>query len=405
MDGRHLIAVLLLLALQSRFVVAQGEKPVNTRIDPEQARIWVDAHFNGTAARLVLDTGAQRSLLYRGPAQQLGLTLLPFRGAEESTEAADGRVTFRSRTEKCTVTLGAWTFSDVSWPVLVVPKPVERYAAGVLGWDFIRLGVLEIDWGRRRVGFRKDVPSDCTGWARWRTRENAPALMGELASPGGQSLSLLVDTGAPGGVGFGEKSWRDWTRRHESGTTTLRGIYSPGHGFAAQPMLWAAKLGLGNVEIEGMPVGLDQHPILKTWRCDWSIGLLGLSRFNLVIDGPGQTVYLKPRAKFAWKVAYNRLGAVFIPNDLRSLELVAHVVSGSPAARAGIQNGDQLFKIGDLDVTAWRTDPKVLPLSRFWERPAGTELVLTLARGAEKLTITVKLEELFPDASRYNPQR
>ena len=91
--------------------------------------------------------------------------------------------------------------------------------------------------------------------------------------------------------------------------------------------------------------------------------------------------------------------AVFMPKDLNSTPLLARVVPGSPAASAGIRNGDRLLKVGDLDVTAWRTEG----FPPFWKRPAGTELVLTLARGTEQLKVSVKLEELFPDASRYDP--
>jgi len=72
-----------------------------------------------------------------------------------------------------------------------------------------------------------------------------------------------------------------------------------------------------------------------------------------------------------------------MPLDKNSGDLVAHVVRASPAYEAGIRNGDVLLKVGDLDVTKWRTDPKVLPLSRFWSMPSGMRLDLVLKRGNE----------------------
>jgi hypothetical protein len=410
MDARYPIAaLLLLLLLRPPFVLSQErlEEPLPdfARIEPELVRIRVDAELNGTSARLFLDTGAARSLLFQESAKLLGLKLVELAKKSEASSAVteDGRVTFRYRTGECTLGIGPWTFEDATFPVFAVPQGLERHAVGILGWPFLRQGVLEIDWDQRRVGFRKDAPAHCTGWAKWKARENASVLIVELPRDDAPALSLVVDTGDPGGVGFGEQPWRRWTHRHGSAKTTLRGSYQPGRGFAVEPRQWARKLILGGVEIEGMPVGFDGNRLVKTWRCDGRIGLLGLSRFNLVIDGPGRTVHVQPRAKFFWKVAYNRLGAVFIPESLESVRLIAHVAPGSPAARAGIRKGDELLAIGDLDVTAWRTDPQVLPLSRFWEQPAGTELVLTLTRGAEPFEITVKLEELFPDAGRYGP--
>jgi hypothetical protein len=47
-----------------------------------------------------------------------------------------------------------------------------------------------------------------------------------------------------------------------------------------------------------------------------------------------------------------------------------------------------------LKVTNWRTDPLILPLSRFWSQPAGTKHRLTLKRGDETYETTVTLEDL-----------
>jgi hypothetical protein len=59
-----------------------------------------------------------------------------------------------------------------------------------------------------------------------------------------------------------------------------------------------------------------------------------------------------------------------------------------------IRDGDVLLKIGVLNVTRWRTDPLILPLSRFWSQPAGTKHRLTLKRGDETYETTVTLEDL-----------
>jgi hypothetical protein len=58
-----------------------------------------------------------------------------------------------------------------------------------------------------------------------------------------------------------------------------------------------------------------------------------------------------------------------------------------------------LQKVGDLDVTKWRTDPTVLPLSRFWERPPGTKIELILKRGDRTITASAVLRQILaPDA-------
>ncbi len=77
---------------------------------------------------------------------------------------------------------------------------------------------------------------------------------------------------------------------------------------------------------------------------------------------------------------------------------MADVADESPAYEAGIRNDDVLLKIGELDATKWRTDPKVLPLSRFWNSPAGTKLELTLKRGDRELADSYHVATLDNDA-------
>jgi C-terminal processing protease CtpA/Prc len=75
--------------------------------------------------------------------------------------------------------------------------------------------------------------------------------------------------------------------------------------------------------------------------------------------------------------------------------LVAHVLAHTPAFEAGIRDGDVLLKIEDLDVTKWRTLPGILPLARFWTRPPGTRLGLTLKRQSNLYRATLVLREIL----------
>ena len=102
-----------------------------------------------------------------------------------------------------------------------------------------------------------------------------------------------------------------------------------------------------------------------------------------------------PNETRASKYAYNRLGAVFAPVDMKSEHLYAYVVEGGPAYIAGLRNRDILTGVNDLDVTKWRTDPEVLPLSRFWTAPAGTKLKLTYYRKGIDNQTSVELSEIF----------
>ena len=60
------------------------------------------------------------------------------------------------------------------------------------------------------------------------------------------------------------------------------------------------------------------------------------------------------------------------------------------------------MKIGALDATKWRTDPQVLPLSRFWQRAAGTKFDLGIRRGSEVIHVNVTLRDILPPAKVGN---
>ena len=123
------------------------------------------------------------------------------------------------------------------------------------------------------------------------------------------------------------------------------------------------------------------------------LGIAALKQLDLIVDGKTGVAYVQPHSGPRAR-QHNRLGAIFAPGHA-SDDLVAFVLDGSPAYEAGIRNGDVLLKIGNLDATKWPTDPAVLPLSRFWARPAGDKLDLTLKRGSETLQKTVVLKDIL----------
>ena len=71
---------------------------------------------------------------------------------------------------------------------------------------------------------------------------------------------------------------------------------------------------------------------------------------DIVIDGRRGIAYLRPKTP-PLPYEYNHLSAVFVPHDLQSDDLVAHVIKDGPGYNVGIRDGDVLLKIGDLDCT------------------------------------------------------
>ena len=117
---------------------------------------------------------------------------------------------------------------------------------------------------------------------------------------------------------------------------------------------------------------------------------------DVIVDGERGIAYLRARQTPPPAYPHNRGGAVFVPADFNSNDLIAHVVEGSPAWDAGVRDGDVLLRVGDVDATKWRTAPDAKPGNTFGEKPAGTAVVLTLRRGQEIFKAKVVLRDLLP---------
>ena len=175
---------------------------------------------------------------------------------------------------------------------------------------------------------------------------------------------------------------------------------SPVVGLTIDKEKWIHEINFGEVPFHGIPakMGMEAYSWLMKEGIDGIVGMWGLSCYTWIVDGPSGKIYFKQNdlLRVPGQYKYNRLGAVFVPEDIQTTNsLIAHVIEGGPAYTAGIRDGDVLLNIGALDATKWRTNPDVMPLSRFWEKPAGTKIDLVLMRSGEKIEITVTLEEIF----------
>ena len=133
----------------------------------------------------------------------------------------------------------------------------------------------------------------------------------------------------------------------------------------------------------------------------FTLGVAAISRLDIIIDGKHKLAYLRPKTTPPLPFAYNRLGAAFMPLDLKSDDLVAFVVDGSPAYAAGVRNGDLLLKIDERDATKWRTTGK--PNNPSQTKRAGDRLQLTLKRGDKLFTTTAVLQDILPTGETKRP--
>jgi hypothetical protein len=355
-------------------------------------RLWMEALVNGRPARLIFDTGTDRVILFREGARRLGLQVTQDAPAPkpDSGEAAVGI------TEPCDLTFYGTTVRT-ALNVLEMPDYLHMRADGAVGWGALRGNIICIDANSLTVTFLSEMPREALSWRQFGIRTNSGFLFLKVDAGEPSNGVVLVDTGFSGGVALAPPNWREWKAAHPRQLATLDSYFMPGAGLVITEEMLARELGLGSLSLTDVPV-TEANPAqvaLGGKRYQASLGLTALKRLDLIVDGEHGVAYLRPTRVPASNYDYNRTGAVFVPPDADSEQLTAHVAVPSPASEAGIRDGDVLLKIDDLDVTKWRTRAGILPLSRFWARPAGTRLDLTLKRKGALYRTTVVLRDFL----------
>jgi len=348
--------------------------------------------------RLALDTGAETLLLFSHAADRIGLGYHKPEKEFDPARKRPGEVAvFPS--DVCRLRIGA-TESDGRLLICEIPPAGQSPGIdGVLGWANLATGILYINWGQRVFTSLSAVPALAPPWRGFDlySSPSVHILALRVSRTPGLAQAVYVDTGDPDGVGVTSATWDAIVSRHPGLPTAIRACYTPGIGHFVRTICWIKELKLGGIELHDVPVheapkGFQQWPSYLA-----TIGLYGLTRLELIVDGRHNRAHVRARKDYPQEYDYNRLGAVFLPSNSPSQDLVATVLTGSPADKAGVRNGDRLLQVDGNDVTAWATDPNVMTrINTLFAQPAGTELRLTIVRDACPEDVSVILQETLP---------
>jgi hypothetical protein len=353
-------------------------------VGAEEHRIVTDGRVNGRPARLVLDTGVSFPLAI---AERAMAKFDLQRDEERPVDQATAHV-LSGFSKGVRIELPpAYAVENAAFAILGDgPDSLEWDFDAIIGWPGMAGNQLLYDRrkGVLRIGQALETAAkDATTF---------PVLESNVlvfdAGEKGKPLPVLIDTGWSGGVQLSPALWKAWRAQNADRPHTVATLFSPSFGLVVLEQVLAPRLEIGTAVFSNVLV--SEAPPSDARGSVPPAAVLGLAAFanhELLIDGISRKIHVAPAGPSAAIPAYNRLGATFRPGDM-----TARVAPRSPAADAGVRDGDVLVAIDSQPPEVYVAK---LVTHSAWEQPAGTAITLTLNRAGERITRRVVLRKFL----------
>jgi aspartyl protease/PDZ domain-containing protein len=383
-------------------VSVTADKPVTIPIDVAgYGLIFLPARINGSEPMwFALDSGASFPFIVdQRRARKLGLKL----EEQFKTGGGAGAGTYEvAWTKGLSINISNLHFADQNAAVIALSS-LEAIAGrpldGVIGSDLFKRYVVEIDYPGNRVSLYHPLNYTYSGDGEsipLTIHDNHLFVSAKMIMAGDRELDgrFLVDTG--GGLVTAILT-APFARSRKLPAPNQKTIVDRSlSGLGGQTSLLVARarsFSLGEFTIRDPVIYLSQDSDGALASSEYA-GVLGaeiLRKFKLVFDYPRGRLFLEPNAYYADPTEYDMSGIRFRAegNDLRTFR-VFQVLKDSPAAAAGIREGDLLDTIDGVPASGYSLDDIYQALKQ-----QGRNYQLRIKRGRETLSANIKMRRLI----------
>lgn len=383
-------------AAASRHRFADGRAALKIPFELADNLIYVRARVNGSAPLwFILDTGASATILNERVAKGLGLRA----GRREKGTGTGGAIEV-GMIDGVSLSLPGVAVSDQTvgaFPFDTLAPVAGRPLGGIIGYDFIKEFVLEIDYAAGLLNLYEPAGYDYKGAGEIvpvNFFNHKPNVRATLVVSNQQSFegTFELDTGSDNVM----VASTPFVKQHKLDELIQNRRASNSGGMGGM-------VGASDGRVAGVRIGKFtlKRPIVTliqakagesaTEKLDGTLGGELFSRFKLVVDYSRSRIILEPNAHLDDPVEADMSGLEFASegDDFRQY-VVNEVTGNSPASEAGFKEEDMLTAIDARPASTF-----TLEQIRTLLRREGKQHALTVRRGDETLTFRIKLRRLL----------
>ncbi len=340
-----------------------------------------------------LDTGASVTVVNTQTAAALGLKL----ERSGQTMGAGGHVQ-SSAVRGVRLDIGGARLENLNVTAIEltsIENAAGRKMDGILGYEFFRRYVVELDYERRFVNLYE--PAGFVSGGRGEGLpltfvNNHPYIRARVAMPGRAPVegAFVLDTGASLPLILLDSFVKE-KRLAESLTKTLKVTGRGVGGEVAMPVGRTGRLMLASYSLEQPVTSFPQSGWFAREGAAGNIGGGVLRRFKVTFDYSRSRMFLEPNRLYPEPFEYDMSGLQFVTEGPAFKTVtILRVLSDSPAAEAGLRQGDEIVSIEGRPVT----DFKLAALREMLRQP-DRRYALQVRRGAETVSAELRTRRLI----------